>query len=92
MLLLFAPDAAGAAVRDHVVPRAQQGCNSYRNLVSSCIECNSQKGEKPAPDFLRWLYREGHLNATELASRLRALDDLATGKLRPSLAIDKRTV
>jgi hypothetical protein len=68
------------------------GCNSYRNLVSSCIECNSQKGEKPAPDFLRWLYREGHLNATELAGRLRALDDLATGKLRPSLAIDKRTV
>src|SRR5207245_10778246 len=33
---------------DHVVPRARPGCNSYRNLVSSCIECNSQKGEKPA--------------------------------------------
>ncbi len=71
---------------DHVVPRARLGCNSYRNLVSSCIECNSQKGEKPADDFLRRLYREGHLNAAELAGRLRALDDLASGKLRPSLS------
>jgi len=71
---------------DHVVPRVLSGCNSYRNLVSSCIECNSQKGEKPADDFLRRLYREGHLNAAELAARLRALDDLASGKLRPSLS------
>ncbi len=70
---------------DHVVPRVRSGCNSYRNLVSSCIECNSQKGEKPPDDFLRWLYREGRLNAAELAGRLRALDDLASGKLRPSL-------
>ena len=70
---------------DHVVPRARLGCNSYRNLVSSCIECNSQKGEKAADDFLRRLYREGHLNASELGARLRALDDLASGKLRPSL-------
>jgi predicted DNA-binding transcriptional regulator len=70
---------------DHVVPRARSGCNSYRNLVSSCIECNSQKGEKPADDFLRHLYREGQLNAAELAGRLRALDDLASGRLRPSL-------
>jgi len=70
---------------DHVVPRVQQGCNSYRNLVSSGIECNSQKGERAADDFLRRLYREGHLNASELTGRLRALDDLASGKLRPSL-------
>jgi len=70
---------------DHVVPRARLGCNSYRNLVSSCIECNSQKGEKPADDFLRRLYREGQLNAAELAARLRALDDLASGELRPPL-------
>jgi len=70
---------------DHVVPRVRSGCNSYRNLVSSCIECNSQKGEKAADDFLRRLYREGQLNAAELAARLRALEDLATGRLRPSL-------
>src|SRR5260370_1230240 len=61
------------------------GRNPYRNLVSSCMECNAQKGEKPADDFLRRLYRERRLTATELAARLRALDALASGKLRPSL-------
>lgn len=70
---------------DHVVPQAQSGPNSYRNLVSSCMECNAQKGEKAADDFLRSLFRQRHLNATELAGRLRALDDLASGKLRPDL-------
>ena len=33
--------------------------------------------------------REGHLNAAELAARLRDIDALASGKLRPALAIDK---
>jgi 5-methylcytosine-specific restriction endonuclease McrA len=70
---------------DHVVPQARFGRNSYRNLVSSCMECNAQKGEKPADDFLRRLYRERRLTAAELAARLRALDALASGKLRPSL-------
>ena len=77
---------------DHVVPQVRLGRNSYRNLVSSCMECNAQKGEKAADDFLRRLYRERRLTATELAARLRALDALASGKLRPSLAIDERTV
>ena len=69
----------------HVVPRSQSGPNSYRNLVSSCMECNVAKGEKPADDFLRRLYRERRLTAAELAGRLRALDALASGKLRPPL-------
>jgi hypothetical protein len=71
---------------DHVVPRAQMGHNSYRNLVSCCLECNSQKGERPAGDFLRQLYRERRLTAAEFAARLRALDALEAGKLRPALA------
>jgi hypothetical protein len=70
---------------DHVVPQARLGRNSYRNLVSSCMECNAQKGEKSADDFLRRLYRERRLTAAELAVRLRALDALASGMLRPSL-------
>ncbi|MGB2900956.1 MAG: HNH endonuclease [Candidatus Acidiferrum sp.] len=70
---------------DHVVPRARFGRNSYRNLVSSCIECNSRKGDRPARDFLRTLYRQGRLTPAELDARLRALKDLAAGKLRPSL-------
>ena len=71
---------------DHVVPRARFGRNSYRNLVSCCIECNSHKGDHPAHDFLRTLYRQGRLTPGELDARLRALKDLAGGKLRPTLS------
>jgi 5-methylcytosine-specific restriction endonuclease McrA len=42
---------------DHVVPCVRFGRNSYRNLVSCCLECNSRKGDRPARDFLRTLYR-----------------------------------
>src|SRR6266704_2288104 len=70
---------------DHVVPRVRFGRNSYRNLVSCCIECNTRKGDRPVPDFLRALYRLGRLTPAELDARLRALKDLAAGKLRPSL-------
>jgi len=42
-------------------------------------------GRPAAPDFLRTLYRQGHLTPAELDGRLRALKDLAAGKLRPSL-------
>jgi 5-methylcytosine-specific restriction endonuclease McrA len=69
---------------DHVVPRVRFGRNSYRNLVSCCIECNTLKGDMPAPDFLRILYRKGRLTAAELDARLLALKDLAAGKLRPA--------
>jgi len=68
---------------DHVLPRVRSGRNSYRNLVSSCVECNSQKGARLAADFLRSLYRLRRLTAAELTGRLRALDALASGKLRP---------
>src|SRR6266436_6174844 len=70
---------------DHVVPLVRRGSNSYRNLVSSCAECNSQKGETPAEGFLRLLYRDGRLTAAELTGRLRAVEALAAGKLRPAL-------
>jgi hypothetical protein len=71
---------------DHVVPRARVGCNSYRNLVSACMECNAQKGERPAEEYLRWLFREHRLGAAELRGRFEALEMLAAGKLRPALA------
>ncbi len=70
---------------DHVVPLVRRGGNSYRNLVSSCAECNSQKGETPAEGFLRLLYRDGRLTASELTGRRRAVEALAAGKLRPAL-------
>jgi len=70
---------------DHVVPRAEFGDNSCRNLVSCCQKCNIQKSDFPAADFLRRLHRERRLTAPELTARLRALDALAAGKLRPRL-------
>jgi hypothetical protein len=70
---------------DHVVPRARSGPNSYRNLVSSCAQCNSQKGERGVGDLLRWLYRERSLTGVELTARRRALDALAAGKLPPPI-------
>ena len=70
---------------DHVVPQVRRGSNSYRNLVSSCAECNALKGETSAEDFLRGLYRDGRLTASELTGRLSALKALAAGELRPTL-------
>jgi hypothetical protein len=70
---------------DHVVPQAESGRNSYRNLVSCCVECNAKKGVRPADEFLRQLYRERCLGPLDLAGRIRALDALTSGKLRPQL-------
>jgi 5-methylcytosine-specific restriction endonuclease McrA len=70
---------------DHVVPLARRGKNSYRNIVSCCTECNTQKGETAADDFLRSLCRRRRITTAELAGRLRALDALAAGELRPDL-------
>src|SRR6266849_5118914 len=70
---------------DHVVPRAEFGDNSCRNLVSCCQKCNVHKRDLPAADFLRWLHRQRRLTDLELTARLRALDALAAGKLRPRL-------
>jgi 5-methylcytosine-specific restriction endonuclease McrA len=68
---------------DHVVPSVHSGSNSYRNLVSCCLNCNSRKSDLPAADFLRQLFREGRLSANDLSARLCALQDLAAGKLQP---------
>ncbi|MGC2466921.1 MAG: HNH endonuclease signature motif containing protein [Candidatus Acidiferrum sp.] len=75
---------------DHVVPRARVGCNSYRNLVSACMECNAQKGERPAEECLRWLFREHRLGAAELKGRFEALELLAAGKLKPTPTLPSR--
>lgn len=68
---------------DHVVPQARSGRNSYRNLVSCCLDCNSRKGDRSAGDHLRRLLREGRLTPREFNGRQRALRALAAGRLRP---------
>ncbi len=70
---------------DHVVPLAQSGSNSYRNLVSCCLNCNPRKSDLPAADFLRQLFREGRLSAKDLSARLLAVQALAGGKLPPTV-------
>ena len=70
---------------DHVVPQANLGGNSYRNLVSCCFDCNSRKKEGPAQELLRWLFRERRLSAYEFRARLRALQALKAGKLKPQV-------
>lgn len=70
---------------DHVVPRAKSGQNSYRNLVSCCAACNWQKKDLATEDFLRRLYRDGRLSAKDLRARLRAVQALASGRLRPQV-------
>lgn len=70
---------------DHVVPQVASGSNSYRNLVSCCMECNSDKRGHTAPDFLRRLYRAGSLSREDLSGRLRALQALAAGQMRPEI-------
>ena len=75
----------GTQCLDHVVAQIHSGGNSYRNLVACCVECNARKAHKPAPDLLCRLFRERRLTAAILASRLRALEALGAGKLRPRL-------
>lgn len=80
MLLLW---PAATQCIDHIVPQVRMGRNGCRNLVSSCSECNSRKGERRAEDFLRWRYRARRLESGELKERLRALEKIASGKMRP---------
>ena len=70
---------------DHVIPHVAGGSNTYSNLVSACVECNSTKSGARARDLLLRLHREHRLTSTRLSSRLRALKSLAAGKLRPVL-------
>ena len=70
---------------DHVVPQASLGSNSYRNLVSCCRKCNSQKSDLPAHGHLRRLYDDGRLTAAQVTARLRTLDALVAGKLPPPM-------
>lgn len=41
-----------AEVRDHIVPVAQGGTDSWDNLTPACQRCNSEKGDKSLLTFL----------------------------------------
>ena len=40
------------ATLDHVVAVANGGDNSFSNLVTACLDCNSRKNKRPLDDFL----------------------------------------
>jgi hypothetical protein len=40
------------ATLDHVKPVAERGDNSFENLVTACLGCNSRKHKRPVGDFL----------------------------------------
>ena len=69
-------------VIDHVISRALGG-NSYRNCVAASREANNRKGALPADDFVRSLFRAGLLSELKLEDRLRHLDMLKAGELKP---------
>lgn len=58
---------------DHIVSRAQEGRHTADNAAACCGDCNREKGEQGAAEFLASLHGRGHLDASQLAQRLRAL-------------------
>jgi 5-methylcytosine-specific restriction endonuclease McrA len=44
-------DAASLTL-DHVQPRVKRGDHSPGNLVTACVRCNSEKGSRPAWNWL----------------------------------------
>lgn len=41
-----------SATLDHLQPVSEGGDNSYGNLVTACLQCNSQRGAQPLMDYL----------------------------------------
>lgn len=71
-------------VIEHVVSRPA-GNNGYRNVVAASREVNNRKGSLSAEDYLRKLFREGFLSASELDDRLLQLARLRAGELKPAV-------
>jgi hypothetical protein len=80
---LRALDASNYVI-EHVTSRPN-GDDSYRNVVAACRQCNNRKGDSPAEEFVRGLYRSGFLEAGEFEERVTAISRLRAGELRPTL-------
>lgn len=56
----LASEASGATLTlDHWQPRQYGGSHETRNLLTSCMSCNSMRGVNDFADFLRSLRRRG---------------------------------
>jgi len=72
---------------DHAVSRVNGADHTYRNIVASCLECNTSKQAAAPADYLRTSFRKGKLSSSELEERLAALEQLQSGKLVPNVAL-----
>ena len=68
---------------DHIVPQAEGGDNTYRNLVAVCFECNSRKQSQSAQEFLRCNYREELINREQFEACLRYVEGVRAGEVVP---------
>ncbi|MDE2118063.1 MAG: HNH endonuclease, partial [Betaproteobacteria bacterium] len=41
-----------SATLDHIQPVSKGGDNSFENLVTACLHCNAERGNKPVMDFV----------------------------------------
>ena len=41
-----------SATLNHIQPVSESGDNSYDNLVTACLHCNSKRGAKPISDTI----------------------------------------
>lgn len=61
---------SNAATLDHVLPHNRGGDNSYCNLVTACVSCNSKRGDKTKRQWYRVL-RSAGINTDIVARRVR---------------------
>lgn len=69
-------------VIEHVISRPK-GNNGYRNVVAACRSCNNRKDSGSAEEYLRLLYRESFLGEEDFSNRMRQLQLLKAGELKP---------
>lgn len=41
---------------DHAIPRSEGGTNDPNNLLTACLDCNTQKGARTVLDFVTTLW------------------------------------
>ena len=41
-----------SATLDHIQPVSKNGDNSFENLVTACLHCNAERGNRPVMDFV----------------------------------------
>ena len=68
---------------DHVIPQADGGDNSFKNIVASSFDANSMKNDKTVDEFIRLLFREELISLTEFNELKEKLKALKAGQLKP---------